>query len=34
MLHMDTNRHIGVLFCLGGMTLGHLGLVRRCLMVP
>jgi len=33
MFHMNTNRHIGVLFRLGGMTLGHLRFVRRCFMV-
>ena len=33
MFHMNTNRHIGMLFRLGGMTLGHLSLVRGSFVV-
>ena len=33
MFHMNTNRHIGVLFSFGGMALGHLSLVRGSLVI-
>ena len=33
MLHMNTDRQIGVVLRLDGMTLGHLGLVRGSLVV-
>ena len=33
MLHMNTDRQIGVVLRLNGMTLGHLGLVRGSLVI-
>ena len=33
MFHMNSNRHVGVLLRLGGMTLGHLRLVRGSLVI-